>query len=197
MFFSILPGCSNNGHRHMHSCSIYKEWKRFREHNTKEVKWCKKTMFTSEKHGDQVTSAQISYIQMVREIVVRVLDFSQCENLKRGQENRGLLFSISPRVRVVRVVRVLDLAHDTVQLPYIIFTFFTEYARDICRTLFTMTRPEMDAIRERYSTAAPKPLTAQFKDCCSKAEAVEKYKQRSFIEVTLHPSGNTSTFTAT
>ena len=27
--------------------------------------------------------------QMVREIVVRVFDFAQCENLKRGQENRG------------------------------------------------------------------------------------------------------------
>ena len=89
MFFSILPGCSNNGHRHMHACSIYKEWKRFRKHNTKEVKWCKKTMFTSDKHGNQVTGVQISYIQMVREKVVRVLDFAQCENLKRGQENRG------------------------------------------------------------------------------------------------------------
>ena len=49
----------------MHACSIYKEWKRFREHNTKEVKWCKKTMFTSEKHGNQVTGVQISYTQTV------------------------------------------------------------------------------------------------------------------------------------
>ena len=32
-----------------------------------------------------------------REIVVRILDFSQCENLKRGQENRGPLFSFGPR----------------------------------------------------------------------------------------------------
>ena len=31
-----------------------------------------------------------------REIVVRILDFSQCENLKRGQENRGPLFSFGP-----------------------------------------------------------------------------------------------------
>ena len=54
---------------------------------------------------NQLTSVKIPYIQ-----VVRVSDFSQCENLKRGQENRGLLFSIGPRVRVVRAVRVLDLA---------------------------------------------------------------------------------------
>ena len=86
--------------------------------HTKEVKRCKEAMFTREKQGNQVASVQICYSQMVRGFLVRVLDFSQCENLKRGKENCGLLFSTGPRVRVVRVVRVLDLAkNNTLKRP--------------------------------------------------------------------------------
>ena len=33
---------------------------------------------------------------MVRETVVRVLDFAQSENLKRGQENRGRVLETEP-----------------------------------------------------------------------------------------------------
>ena len=58
-------------------------------------------------HADQLRT-------IVRGFLVRVLDFHIEKNLKRGQENRGLLFSTGPRVRVVRVVRVLDLAAGTV-----------------------------------------------------------------------------------
>ena len=74
--------------------------------NTKEV--MQKTILLRRNPGNQVTSIQLPYIQMVREIVVRVLDFCLCENLKRGQENRGrvLDWSENPaRMVVIQLVK--------------------------------------------------------------------------------------------
>ena len=72
---------------------------------------------------------------MVRGFLVRVLDFSQCENLKHGQENRWLLFSISPRVRVVRVVRFLDLASPDKGVEYALVDFLLVSVSSSCAGL--------------------------------------------------------------
>ena len=108
MCISRFSPSSKNGHRHMHAVSM-KSGRLFVQYERSKL--CEKMMFISEKHRESGNKgSNFSYLNGSRFSCPR-FRFSQRENLKRGQENRGLLFSIGPRVRVVRgVVRVLDLA---------------------------------------------------------------------------------------
>ena len=52
------------------------------------------------------------------------------------------------------------------------------YVEDIKQLLFTLTKPEMAEVYSRYSTKAPKPLSARFNDRIDKQSAVKAYKEK-------------------
>ena len=57
--------------------------------------------------------------------------------------------------------------------------------------LFTLTKPEMAEIYNRYSAKAPEPLSAQFDDRVDKESAVEAYKEKygKRNKIQLFPTG--------
>ena len=57
--------------------------------------------------------------------------------------------------------------------------------------LFTLTKPEMAEIYNRYSAKAPEPLSAQFDDRVDKESAVKAYKEKcgKRNKIQLFPTG--------
>ncbi|XP_068701666.1 uncharacterized protein [Montipora foliosa] len=64
------------------------------------------------------------------------------------------------------------------------------YVEDMKKLLFTLTKPEMTEVYNRYAAKVPEPLSAQFKDRLDKPSAVkaymEKHEQRT--SATLFPT---------
>ena len=65
------------------------------------------------------------------------------------------------------------------------------YVEDIKQLLFTLTKPEMAEVYNRYSAKAPEPLSAQFNDRIDKQSAVKAYKEKcgKVRNTALFPSG--------
>ena len=45
------------------------------------------------------------------------------------------------------------------------------------KLLFTLTKPEMTEVYNRYAAKVPEPLSTQFKDCLDKPPAVKAYME--------------------
>lgn len=68
---------------------------------------------------------------------------------------------------------------------------FVGYVENVKKLLFTLTKPEMTEVYNRYSTKAPEPLSAQFSDRKDKQSAVKAYKEKCAKGSTqLFPTGN-------
>ena len=75
------------------------------------------------------------------------------------------------------------------------FSCFVGYVENVKQLLFTLTKPEMTEVYNRYSKKAPKSLSAQFSDRMDKQSAVKAYKEkRAKGSTQLFPTGKIFSF---
>ena len=56
--------------------------------------------------------------------------------------------------------------------------------------MFSTSKAQREAVRERYSAKVPEPLTHQFPQRCSKDEAIKRHHERKQTRTELFPPGN-------
>lgn len=63
------------------------------------------------------------------------------------------------------------------------------YVRNIKEIVFSKSKKELIAIKEKYAKKVPRPLNSQFSDRKLKDEAIKQQRKRKHKEAELFPSG--------